>query len=408
MLNSQKIAVSMSEKREKVNELLGLEVEQRAEDHAEALKTLTAELQAHEVEYRAALTAEGDAVSVTEDEAEPDRADLEKRASVANIVSGIMSGKGTDGAEAELQAEMGLDGDAVPLALLGVEQRAAVEHRTAGQSPAPADVGASQQPIIPAVWPQAAASFLGVEQPTVPVGDATFTVLGTSLSAGEPDAGDPQASSAGAFVATVVEPKRLQGSFFIRREDKARLRGMESALRQNLSEALMDKFDSAVLATFLAGGVLANIPPNDAGALADFAKYRSLVYGAGAIDGVYASTASQIKVLLGVETYAHAATIYRSNTADDSALDSIMRASGGVRVSAHIPDVSGKAQSVIVTKGAARRNAVAPIWEGVQLIEDAVTQADEGEIKFTAVMLWGGLHVLRKAGFVKRSLQVAA
>lgn len=403
MLTSQKIAIAMSEKRQKLNELLGTEVEKRAEDHGDQLATLTAEMQAHEVEYRAALTAED--VTVTETTEDPERVDLEQRASVANIVSGIMSGRGTTGPEAELQAELGLAGDQVPLALL--ETRAAVEHRTAGQTPAPADVGASQQPIIPAVWPQAAATFLGVEQPTVPVGDATFTVLSTSLAAGQPAAGADQAHSEGAFTATVVDPERIQGSFFVRREDRARLAGMESALRQNLSEALMDRFDSAVLATFLAGGTLGNIPANDAGALADFAKYRSLIYGAGAIDGVYATMASDIKALLGVETYAHAATIYRSNTADDSALDSIMRVSGGVRVSAHIPDPSGTAQSVIVTKGAPRRNAVAPIWEGVQVIEDQVTQAKAGEIVFTAVMLWGGLHVLRKAGFVKRSLKIS-
>ena len=360
-------------------------------------------MQAHEVEYRAALVAED---VQTETKADPDRADLEKRASVANIVSGILSGHGTDGPEAELQAEMGLNADQVPLTLL--EQRAEVETRTAGQSPAPADVGASQQPIIPAVWPQAAASFLGVEQPSVAAGDATFTVLSTSTSAGEPDGGADQAHSAAAFTATVVEPKRIQGSFFIRREDRARLAGMEAALRRNLSEALMDKFDSAVLAEFLRGGVLGNAPTGDASALADFAKYRSLVYGEEAIDGTYASMASAIRVLLGVETYAHAATIYRSNTADDSALDSIMRVSGGVRVSAHIPDVSGDAQYAIVTKGTGRRNAVAPVWSAAQIIVDEVTQARAGEIVFTAVMLWGGLHVLRSAGFVKRSLKVSA
>ena len=53
----------------------------------------------------------------------------------------------------------------MPLELLrGVEDRAV--------TPAPSDVGASQQPIIPYVFLRASAAFLGVDMPTVPTGEA--------------------------------------------------------------------------------------------------------------------------------------------------------------------------------------------------------------------------------------------
>ena len=121
--------------------------------------------------------------------------------------------------------------------------------------------------------------------------------------------------------------------------------------------------------------------------------------------------AGSVRVLFGPHAYAHAAGEYRGNSADDSALDSLMRVSGGVRVSAHIPDppssgAGANDQDVIVAKDTGRRHAVAPVWEGVQLIVDEVTQAKaEGEIVITAVMLWGGLAILRTDGYQRRTVQ---
>ena len=326
---------------------------------------------------------------------------------LAGILSGIMSGSGPAGAEAELQSELGLKGDMVPLCLLG--ENRAVEHRTSGQSSAPGDTGASQQPIIPAVFPMSAASYLGVQQPTVPVGDATFTLLSTSVDGKTPAGGAAAATTAAGFTATTISPSRIQAGFFIRREDRARLAGMEAALRMNLGDALADKFDEEIVGAsgFLKTGALTAAPGTDAAATATFATYRGLVFDSGTIDGKYATMASDVKLLVGPHGYNHAASVYRGNNADDSALDSLMARSGGVRVSAHIPDPATNDQSVIVCKGMPRSNAVAPIWEGVQVIVDEVTQAKQGEIVFTGVLLWGKLNVIRSAGFVHRKVQVA-
>ena len=96
------------------------------------------------------------------------------------------------------------------------------------------------------------------------------------------------------------------------------------------------------------------------------------------IDGYYAQMASELRVLFGPATYAHAAAEYRANSADDSALDSLMRVAGGVRVSPHVPAVATKVQGLVIAKGVGRRNMVAPVWEGVTLIPDEVTKAKTG------------------------------
>ena len=400
MKSTVKVALRMSEVRQRLNEIA--DTDEMSDVLRTEADTLGNEYRDLEVRHRAALLADsGETVT----EGDPARVELEGRASLSGILSGIMSGTGTSGPERELQDELGLTGDQVPLALLGTKTE--TEYRTAGQSSAPSTVGADQRPIVAAVFPRSATAFLGVRMPTVPVGDSVHTVLTTNLAPGVPAGGAAQAHSAGAFTATKLDPHRIQGSFFIRREQRASLAGMEQALRMNLSDSMASKMDAEVLAGsegFFGSG-LTN--PTNPSTEATFATYRGLVYDSAVIDGLYAYSASDVRVLLGAATYAHAATKYRSNNADDSALDSLMRVSGGVQVSSHVPAAASNDQGLLIAKDVGREHAVAPIWEGVQVIVDEVTQAAEGEIVFTAVMLWGRLAVLRSAAFARKEVQLA-
>ena len=83
-----------------------------------------------------------------------------------------------------------------------------------------------------------------------------------------------------------------------------------------------------------------------------------------------------------------------------------MQVTGGVKVSAHVPDVASKKQECVIRLGS-RRDMVAPVWEGVTLIPDEITKADKGQIVVTAVMLYS-VKILRQDGFYKQQLQVAA
>lgn len=116
--------------------------------------------------------------------------------------------------------------------------------------------------------------------------------------------------------------------------------------------------------------------------------------------------AGDIRIAVGGGTFAHAASQYRSNNADFNALDSLMKDSAGVRVSAHVPAVSGNKQNAIVRRGT-RRDMVAPIWEGLSLIPDAISLAAKGQIRITAVMLYA-TKILRADGFFKQQTQHAA
>ena len=415
MTNSQKHALRLSELRERLNEIGGLE----GDDYSDEIRAEESKLQTEHREterrYRSALIAEDAETRAAAEQFGDDGKlrELESRASLGSIFDAVVNGRATDGAEAELQKHHGIGENQIPLGLIAppaVETRRAetlrgeqIEHRAV--TPAPADTGATQAPILPAVFPGSVAAFLGVDMPSVAVGDAVYPVLTSRATVGGPHKDSSEvAETTGAFTADVLSPARLQASFTYRRTDAARFAGMSEALRANLNDALSDALDAQVIAGangLLGAGVLSD---NAAAAVATFATYRSMIYGR--IDGRFASVAGDIRAVVGSGVYSHAAGVYRGNNADDSALDSLMRVSGGVRVSAHVPAVANKKQNAILRRGL-RRDMVAPIWQGVTLIRDEVTAAKKGEIVLTAVMLHA-VKLLRADGFHKQELQVAA
>ena len=79
---------------------------------------------------------------------------------------------------------------------------------------------------------------------------------------------------------------------------------------------------------------------------------------------------------------------------------SLMNQSGGVRVSAHVPDTASTKQDAVVRLGM-NRDMVAAVWEGVSIIPDEIAKAKSGEIVITAVMLHA-VKILRTDGFYKQ------
>ena len=167
---------------------------------------------------------------------------------------------------------------------------------------------------------------------------------------------------------------------------------------------LQDGLDKQIIAG--ASGLLSgtNLADHDQATVTGYADYIS-DFAYARIDGRFASMVSDLRILMGAGTYAHAASQYRGNNADQHALARLMADTGGVRVSAHVPDVSGNKQNAVIRRGM-NQDMVAPIWEGVTIIPDEVTKAKSGEIVITAVMLHA-VKILRAAGFYKQESQHA-
>jgi hypothetical protein len=310
-----------------------------------------------------------------------------------------VNGRPVTGQTAELQKHYGLDVRSVPLSMLITDWNQP-ELETRAVTAAPAEVGQQQQSIIPYVFPQSAAAFLGVDSPTVPTGESVYSVLTSTLTAGTPAENAAQAETTGAYSSVVLLPQRLQSSYIYSIEDRARFAGMDASLRENMSDGLADGLDSEILSGtngLFTGTNLSNnaITTNDT-----FDTYLNHLCW-NQIDGRYAAQTADLSMVVGAATYRDLGSTYRNNSVDRSALDRLVELTSGVRVSAHVPAPATNRQDVCIRRGTSM-TVTAPVWEGVTLIDDQVTKAANGQIVITAFMLFA-VKVLRTgAGLIKQ------
>ena len=384
MTASQKIQIRQSETREKLNELTGAT---SAEDIARR-NVLDAEYKGQEVEFRAAIEAEGAANTSPESR---EWAGLTDRFDLGEMFTNVMEHRVATGEIAEVQQQFGVSANGIPTKLMMLEHRAVTS--------APGEVGQSQAEILGYVFPQSVAAFLSIPSQVVPVGDQTFPVLTSDPAAGVPAENVAQAETTGAYTANVLTPSRIQASFFWSREDAARMAGMGDSLREALQGGIADKLDSEIMQGtngLLTGTILANNAQAAASTYNDYVA--DLLYGR--VDGRYAFDLSDIRVVMGSGTFANAATKLPTN-GEQNALARIRNDSGGVRVSAHVPAVTNADKQDAVVRLGNRRDFVAPVWGQVTLIPDEISLASKGQIQLTAVLLHA-VKLLRSGGFHKQ------
>ena len=378
------------------------------------MEALTGQAQALEVEYRAALVAEppDDSTSATPtgDPEDRERMEIRERSRLARYLSAAIAGRSVDGAEAELSAAFDCPG-AVPLAMFETRQRQPEQRDVTA---APSIVDSTLGAIVPALLQRSAAAWLGIEMPTVGVGDQSYPVVGTSVTGGPKAKSAAAAETVGAFTVTTAQPRRITGAFRFTLEDAARFDGMEEALRENLSSVLSDAADGQAVNGSGSGdgtinGLLNRLTDPDAPAATaeSFSRYNAAMLSH--IDGTFAVDRTGVRALVGAATYRHAGGVFRSNETDLSALDYIAEKFGGVRLSNRIPAAASNVQQAIVRRSnpAGDRVAVMPVWEGLTLIRDEVSGAGKGEIVVTGVMLAGDVVILRPGAFVQDSFRLA-
>ena len=399
----QKLQIRQSEIRESINTLLGLET--RTEEQDAELVKLTSEGTAIEPEIRAAIVASPDPneTRVEGDAETRELAQLTERANVGDILSATFEKRQTSGEAAELQKHYGIGSHQVPLEMLRINR--SVEERAAAT--VPASIGdASQAAVITPVFASGDGAFLGIERPTVPVGDGSFPVLSTVPSVKGPFTGSDNAAQTDAeFVATNLSPERLQASFSYRRTDAARFAGLDASLRLALNGGLQEALDKQAISG--TDGLLTstNLPNNNVSAVSTFALYLSgLLYGR--VDGRFARTPGDIKMILGQGTFNHASAAYKGNNSDESGVERLQEKSGGLMVSAHVPPVASSKQNCLIRLGMERGAAVQPMWQGVSLLVDEFSRSAYGEVIVHAILL-SNFAITRKAQFHKQQVQTA-
>ena len=401
MLKSIAAALKLSEFREKLNDLNAITEPTDAQKTEEG--ALLASMKSTEIEYRAALTQEGEQHATEEgDPAETEYREILARANTGKILTAYVEHRQTDGAEAEIQQARGLNANQIPLDLLRLP---AVETR--GVTSGPATVGVSEQPAIMPVFARGVGAFIGADRPTVEAGLVAYPILDQRPTVGGPHTDSTAVDeTTGSFSSDLLTPGRIQASYFYRRVDSARFPSIDMALRQALNGGLEEKLDYELIAG--AAGLLAgtNLSANAAGTSAtSFAEYLSL-FGHARVDGRIAASLADVRTVTGSATFAHMGGSYRSNNADYSVIDALDSKTGGVRVSAHVPAVTSHKQTAVIRLGSHDRAVIQVLWDGLTLVPDEITKVKSGEIAITAILLVA-TKILRPDSFRKQETRHA-
>ena len=400
MTRLQKVQMRQSELKVKLNAMLDTEIEKRAETYSDDLDKLTKELRAIEGELQAAILADDSTTETQSDDGESKEFDdILRRSAVGDFLSEAAFDKPVEGASAELRQALDLGANTLPLDVLLLdtdddndrEQRAdaVTNHATAIQE--------NQSSIAGRIFAGSAAAYMGVQRPTVPVGDSTYVTLATGTTADVRSDGVEKDADAATFTSVTVSPVRQTARYLFGIESTARLRGMEDALRADLTATMSDKLDKLALqgqaavanvSPAVTGLVNTLTDPTNPSTVATWTDFLDLYTDR--VDGMYSQDGGNVRVLVNPATFKAA---YKLQIATSGELLRDRLPSGRFRASANMPASTNANIAKVLAFAAGRRGFVQPVWRGVTLIRDPYSNAAKGQIALTVVMLTGAVMV---------------
>lgn len=384
MTPRQRIELKLSESRTAIRELL--DVEEPTGDQLGKLELHTRQMQQLETQLRAAILA--DPETEPEEACPPEKRELAKLVNTVeleNYLPELFGGRVT-GAAAELRDELlgNVAAGFFPAELLlDRETRADAVTSATG-------IAVAQQPIYQRIFNAGAASYIGANFQSVPVGTTTWPRLTGGTTADFREDGVELDGTAATITTESVNPARLTASYTLSNQSTYQLAGLEGALRNDIRMVMSDKLDSVILNGQAA---VSNVSPAVEGLLdqladpaAATAEAKALDYlnvYSNAVDGKYAQSEMGVRLLVNPATYKHAYGL-QFDTSGDLLRDRLMNER--FRASANMPAVaSKKAQAIRYIGGAMARGLIVATWRGLQMITDPYTLAKKGQTVITAV-----------------------
>ena len=342
-----------------------------------------------------------------------ERIALRSKASLGAFLIARMQGREVRGAEHELRAAAGVEG--VPLELWDVPEP---EGEGRAVAAAPGTTGINLDPLRPALFAPSIAPRLGIAMPRVATGTyATGTITGSQMAEAKGKSAAIDAV-AGAFTVGTSSVKRISARLELTLEDIASVgaANFEPILRENLSLALSDAFDAQAIAgdgnAPNLTGILTRLtdPSAPGAAVATFDDFVAAY--AGGIDGLWASMASHVGIVVNPETYQVAMKTFRDAAGQDMGdmafADYAMQHFGGFWTNKRMPvKAAHVAKGILYRKGRAGvRTAVCPHWGEVQ-IDDMYSGAAKAERSFTMHVLVGDVILIQPDAYAEVAFRVS-
>ena len=392
MTPAQTIQIRLSECRQRLNELLG--VETRSDEQTTEMESLTNEVSTKEPALRAALAAEPDPQTTTiVDTSDPEQrevAELRSRSSVTSYVQAALEMRSVDGAEREFNAALSMGADQFPLALLVPEER---------QTTA-VDVSTNQQTWLDRLFDQTAAQRLGVSFRSVGAGVASFPTTTAGATAVQLDKSGAAAAAAWTIGVTEMKPKRNAVAAVFNVEDAQRIGpGLEDALQRDLRSALVEGIDASIFkGDATPTSATADIVGLQTAAISEVTITQAnkikgsqvLSALAAFIDGRHAASPADIRIVASVGSNVLWLTTSQS-AVENQTIAQFLRDSGitwstrgGIDTNTAASDFAAYVGLSNGIEGA----AVAAVWESASMVRDPYSGATKGEVGIILTTLW--------------------
>ena len=405
MRPAQKIKIERSELREQIMSLVSNK--NRTAEETTKLNELNARYASTEVEYRSAVTLQDNQIETTDIPFN----NLETRASALEEcwISHILNGNTIDvGAVGEYRKELGLSDDEIDVNLL-IERRADVA--TTGPN-----AKATAAPITLRVFKPTILSTLGISPEMVSPAQRNYPVMTTGTTAAMRANDQVQDSTEAEFSVTELTPKQARGRTTMRTSDLAIFPQFEAALRQDLGRQIDDVVSDQIINGTGSGadvqGLTAALTEVDTPTnTVNFARFIQMLIDM--VDGTYSADTSDIRLLMGVETWKLAISSQKSDESDMFALDWLRAKSMSTNLSGFIPaptttagDNELNGQRLFATKSRGLSGSYGlPFWRNVQVIRDNYSDAKRGWVHITANLNWN-FRITRTENWVRTILKV--
>ena len=426
MTNAQKIELRLSQVKQRLNEISGLEGEDFSDEIRSESLALEKEYPDLETRHRAAILADDGTTIETRtaehgDGQERERLELRSRASVGRYLLGNARGK-VDGAERELADAAGIPDGAIPLELWNTPDN----RETRAISEAPSTTGINLDVLRPAIYSPSIVDKIGVEMPMVESGTYATGTITTLATADAVAKGTEVPETAAEFTVTTTQPKRVGASLNLAAEDVAAVgqANFEAVLRQHISLVLSSELDSQMLSGDGSGndliGIFQRLTAPTAAPTA-VATFDTLVGAfADAVDGLWATMTSEVSIVVGPLTYALASKTFRDGTdhrGETSFADYARGQYGGFWTNSRMPDaatfltVDNVQQAILFRKGmmmlpTPMRTAVCPSW-GYLTVDDIYTGALKAERRYVISALVGDVILVQPDAYQQIAFRVA-
>ena len=365
------------------------------------LEKLTTEFRAADTRRAAAIIVESaDANAAAANGDNPVSAELREyhrildAASGADFVAESAFGVAIDGASAELRAAAGI---AEPM-MFPIDVLSTVEMRADAVTGPFASIEQQQQAIIGRIFAESATAYLGVQMPSVGVGEISYVLLNAGATADVRSDGVAVDAVAATLTTETIAPVRATTGFLFGVEDTARIRALEESLTADMRMALTDKMDAL---SINGQAAVNNVSPAVEGIINELANpdnptevaaYDDYLDAFDApVDGKYAAAADSVRMLVNSSVYRQARGLVVGSNTGNLLRDRPEMGAARFRVSANMPATPNDniATAITHTAGTMRPGLVMPVWRGAYLVRDPYTDASAGRVRLTLTMLTG-------------------